>query len=119
MKKLLFIAVFSLIGFSAFGQETEEEVNVEKQEEVSTKVSEEVDTEDTATDMELAGYTETAIEDLPAEVVAAVEKNHPFAKIHKAHWNEEKMVYRLDVMQDGGSPTILYLDKEGTFKDEN
>lgn len=119
MKKLLFIAVFSLVGFSGLAQETEEEMNIEKQEEVRTEVSEEVNAEDTATDMEMAGYTETAIEDLPGEVVAAVEKNHPFAKIQKAHWNEEKMIYRLDVTQEDSSPTVLYLDREGTFKDED
>jgi len=104
MKKLLFIAIFSLVGVTAFAQEIE---NIDIEEEA---------TEEIATVQDV--YAEIMMDALPDEVNAALGENHPNASIDKAYWNEENMKYKLDVSMEDGTSSSVYIDKEGNFVDE-
>lgn len=97
MKKLFFVAVFTLGSLTAFAQDTEE---------VVAEATEAVAAQD--------DFTEIETGDLPEAVTAAVAKNYPTATINKAYVNEAKQ-FKLEVSLEDGTSGTLYADEEGNW----
>lgn len=98
MKKLMLVALMAFGTMTAFAQEAETAV-----EEVTSEVAAVQD-----------DFTETAVDELPEEVTAAVAKNYPTASIDKAYVNEAKQ-YKLEVSLEDGTSGTLYADAEGNW----
>ncbi|QWX83275.1 hypothetical protein H0I23_12545 [Cellulophaga sp. HaHaR_3_176] len=97
MKKLFLASVFTLVGLTAFAQESEIAM-------ISTEVIE--DTQD--------NFSEIMAEALPQAVVEAVAKDFGTATINKAYVNEE-MQYKLELSSEDGSASTVYADEEGNW----
>ncbi|MBC2840268.1 hypothetical protein [Robiginitalea sp. SC105] len=101
MKKLLFIAAFSLVGVTAFAQD-KNDMDGEKTTQVAKSQQ---------------GYMEVTLDELPGEVVMGLEKKYPEANIDKAYWNSEDLKFKLDITKQDGTSESLYVNKEGKFLD--
>lgn len=97
MKKLIFAAVFSLVGVTAFAQDTNE-AQVDATEVVAAQDD----------------FAEIEASELPEAVTAAVAKNYPTATINKAYVNEAKQ-YKLEVSLEDGTSGTLFADAEGNW----
>ncbi|MDP5229032.1 MAG: hypothetical protein NWQ38_01460 [Cellulophaga sp.] len=97
MKKLILVSVFTLVGLTAFGQESETAM-------AATEI------------MEVAqdGFEAIEIDKLPETVTAALTKSYPTAKIDKASVND-KMQYKLEVSLEDGTTGTLYADEDGNW----
>ncbi len=119
MKKVFLVAALSLGTMTAFAQEAEAAVEVATEataaaEEATAVVEEAVATEATEVVEAQDGFTEVAIEELPAAISEALATDHPGATISKAYVNESAQ-YKLEVANEDGSAVELYADAEGNW----
>ncbi|WP_350286425.1 hypothetical protein [uncultured Croceitalea sp.] len=97
MKKLFFLAVMSVVGFTAVAQADATEVQAD---EVTITVTQD--------------FEEISISDLPEAVSAALAKDYPTATIDKAYKNASDQ-YKLDLSLEDGTTGTLYADAEGNW----
>jgi hypothetical protein len=102
MKKLILSVAIALGSFSAFAQ-------TESTGAGTTGTNTETQTATTTQ----AEYTEVAVADVPAPVMAALKKAYPDAKLDKTFVNAKKE-YKLDVMV-GDKTGSLYADAKGKW----
>lgn len=97
MKKLILASVFTLVGLTVFGQESETAM-------AATEI------------MEVAqdGFEAIEIDKLPEAVTTALTKSYPTATIDKASVND-KMQYKLEVSLEDGTTGTLYADEDGNW----
>ncbi|MET7028470.1 hypothetical protein [Sediminicola luteus] len=97
MKKLYYVAAFSLASLTAFAQNTAE-ANIGATTEVSVQDN----------------YTEIDSSELPEAVTAAIAKDYPTATVNKAYVNKDKQ-YKLEVVLKDGASGTLYADQDGNW----
>ncbi|VAW10626.1 hypothetical protein MNBD_BACTEROID03-1534 [hydrothermal vent metagenome] len=108
MKKVMLVAVMCLGTMTAFAQEeaAAEAVATEVEATQEEATAEAVATQD--------GFTEVALEELPAGISAALATDHPGATISKAYVNEAAQ-YKLEVANEDGTTGTLFADAEGNW----
>ncbi len=99
MKNLILASVFTLVGLTAFAQESETAM-------ATPEVTE--STQD--------GFKAIALDKLPEAVNAAISKSYPTASLDKAYVND-KMQYKLEVSLQDGTKGTLYADNKGNWID--
>jgi len=99
MKKLILIAILSLVTMTAFAQDEEINGDIYDEEEV----------------VYIDVYNEIAISDLPKIVSKALKSGHSGATLKKAYINEEATKYKLDVILKDGEALNLYTDSDGNW----
>ncbi len=106
MKKVFLVAALSLGTMTAFAQEAETAVEEVVTEATAAEATEAVEAQD--------GFTEVAIEELPAAISEALATDHPGATISKASVNESAQ-YKLEVAKEDGTTAELFADAEGNW----
>ena len=129
MKKVILVAALSLGTMTVFAQEVE--TAIEAVEETATEaVVEEAATEEAVEEVAAKsaaeeavaavgeapqdGYTEVAIEELPASISEAMATDYPTATISMAYVNEAAQ-YKLEIANEDGTTAELFADAEGNW----
>jgi competence protein ComGC len=95
MKKLILMTVFSIVGFTTYAQNTDQQ----QQSDVTVQ-----ETQD--------DFKEIDQNELPSAVSDAIKTGYPTATIGKAYRNKSDQ-YKVDVTLEDGTSSPLYFDKDG------
>lgn len=99
MKKLILVVVILAGGISSFAFPTNRLSN------------------ETTTVVKIESFTEISLDELPDAIKTAVQNDFASATLSKAYVNESEQ-YKLILVNEDGSESTVYADKDGNWIDE-